>query len=480
VKEVHEPVLRSQRHQALAGFYPDICPLFRCREQNSFFPPSHKQIDYFWSKFCALWDDLNSNWVNSATGQVEARPGVPKMAHPYIGKRGNKWWVANFDLHSLRVASVSSLLEAGLPLAMVAALAGHKSLAMTIHYFKPDLELLRIKLKEVYNNMPPGEVAYRIAKYLRESDEEGLFLGNSNGLEKLRAVRKTGLPTISTFGICPGASCQEGFSPEFGPQDATGVPGSRCALCRFFVYGPAFLPGLIYEFNCVLMEIERKAKVQAQIREATLRAEDEGNVGEALQLRGEDDRIDREASLDIAVLGRLYMILNECIDAYNTRPEALSGLQIISRDTKLEIILKQVTRFEQLKELVEVSQILPAGRHVSSALAELELKDILLDMLRRNGAETYFAGLPKDVTRTATIELAQLLESMVPDSDNRDRLLHGLITMDEVPGLEEELRELMDHTHANVQRLKQKERSLPRLRTWLDQSARNRSEVARA
>ena len=477
VKEVHEPVQRRRRNQGLAGLYPDICPLFRSRSQRSFFPPTHTQIAYFWGRFCALWDDLNVSWVNSTTGKAQPRPGLPQMARPYVGKQGNTWWVANFDLHSLRVASVSSLLEAGLPLAMVAALAGHKSVAMTLHYFKADMARLRIKLKEAFDKMPPGETAYGIAKYLRESDEESLFLGNPKGLEKLRIVRKTGLPTISTFGICPGASCQEGFAPEFGPKAATGVPGARCALCRFFVYGPAFLPGLVYEFNCVLMELERKAKVQAQVREAALRAEDEGRVGEALHLRGEDDRIDREASLDIAVLGKLYVILNECINAYNTRPLSLEGLQVISQETKLEMVLKQVTRFDKLKELVEVSQIQPAGRHVSSAIAELELKDILLGMLRRNGAEAYLAGLPKEVTRTATIELAQLLESMVPDSDKRDRLLHGLIAIGEVPGLEKKLKQLMDHTHAELQRLALNSQTLPPPRSWLSLIAPARPEV---
>jgi hypothetical protein len=320
--------------------------------------------------------------------------------------------------------------------------------------------------------MTPGDTAYKIAKYLRESDEEGIFLGNSAGLEKLKTVRRSGLPTVSSFGICPGASCQEGFEPESGSKAATAVPGSRCAMCRFFVYGPAFLPGLVYEFNCVLMEIERKAKVQAQIREAALHAEDDGQIGEVYQLRGEDDRIDREASLDIAVLGRLYVILNECIDAFNSRPEGLNGLQIISQDAKLEVILKQMPRFERLKELVEVSQILPAGRHVSSAIAELELKDILLDMLRRNGADAYLAGLPKDVSRAATIELAQLLESMIPDADNREKLLHGLIATGDVPGLEEGIRQLMNHTNFEMQRLSQTH-ALPPPRTWLERIALN-------
>jgi hypothetical protein len=51
VRESDEPVGRIKRNQALAGYYPQICPLFRYRGQASFFPPSHQQITYFWGTF---------------------------------------------------------------------------------------------------------------------------------------------------------------------------------------------------------------------------------------------------------------------------------------------------------------------------------------------------------------------------------------------------------------------------------------------
>ena len=107
-------------------------------------------------------------------------------------------------------------------------------------------------------------------------------------------------------------------------------------------------------------------------------------------------------------------------------------------------ILKQLPRFERLEGLVEVSQILPAGRHVSSAIAELELKDVLLDLPRRNGPEAYLDRLPKDGSRAATIGLAQLLESIIPEEDNREKLLRGLIATSDVPGLDEGIKQLMD------------------------------------
>jgi hypothetical protein len=470
---VHEPVKKQVRNQALADFYPDICPLFRCREQQSFYPPSHKQIAYFWGKLCKVWDELNANWENPATGIIEPRPGVPKMSHVYTGKHGNTWPVANFDLHSLRVAGISSLLEAGLPLAVVASLAGHMGLAMTIHYFKPEIGLLRVKLVDAFNNLPPGEHLKRITDYLLKDEGHELLLGGPDGLEKLRAVKKTGLFTLSGSGICPGASCREGLEARLVQEGAAEVPGARCPLCRFYVYAPAFLPGLVLDFNCALFELERKANLQVQIRGEMMRAEDAGQKGEVLRLRGEDDRLDRDASLDIAVLGRLYQILNECIEAINSRPTELKGLQIINGDATLELLLQRMPRFDQLKNLVEVSQILPATRHTAPIFAEMELKDMLLGMLHRNGADGYLAGLPKEVTRFATLELAKLLESAIPTIDQREKLLEGIIALGEIPGLEKEIESLMVNTTTEIKKLSEQNTALLGRRTWLDGIAQN-------
>jgi hypothetical protein len=471
VKEVHEPVKVQVRNQALADFYPDICPLFRYRKQRSFYPPTHTQITYFWGQFCAVWDDLNSKWINPETGIVQQRPGVPEMSHLYSNKWG-KWAIANFDLHSLRVAGISSLLEAGLPLAVVAALAGHKGLAMTIHYFKPEIGLLRLKLAEAFRKLPPGEYLSRLSDYLRNGTGSEDLLGSPDGLAKLQAVRKTNLVTLSGSGICPGASCREGLASKWIKEGAAEVPGARCPLCKFYVYGPAFLPGLVYDFNCALFELERKAKLQSQIRESFMRAEDAGQTGEILRLRGEDDRLDRDASLDVAVLGRLYQILNECVRAINNRPKSLNGLQIINGDVKLELMLQRMSRFDQLRDLVEVSQILPATRHAAPIFADMELKDTLLHMLSRNGAEPYLAGLPKEVTRSATLELATLLESAIPSIDKRDKLLEGIIALGDVPGLEDDIKALMVSTTSEVKRLVSPNAPFVGRRTWLDRIAK--------
>ena len=94
------------------------------------------------------------------------------------------------------------------------------------------------------------------------------------------------------------------------------------------------------------------------------------------------------------------------------------------------------SRFEQLKGLVEVSQVIPCTRHAAPEIATLELKDMMLTVLHRNGASCYLAGLSKVESRKATLQFARLLEFLVPEEDTRERLLEGAIALRDLPEVE--------------------------------------------
>jgi integrase len=59
-------------------------------------------------------------------------------------------WIATHDVHSLRVSGVSFLLDSGVPLAVVAAIAGHHTVQMTLHYYRFEERELRLRLSEAY------------------------------------------------------------------------------------------------------------------------------------------------------------------------------------------------------------------------------------------------------------------------------------------------------------------------------------------
>jgi hypothetical protein len=117
----------------------------------------------------------------------------------------------------------------------------------------------------------------------------------------------------------------------------------------------------------------------------------------------------------------------------NTNPD--DKLQLL-QGYRIETAVETVSHFEQLLGLVEVSEIIPLTRHAAPDSAALELKDMMLTVLQRNGASCYLAGLPKEESRKATLQLARLLESLVPEEDTRDRLLDGALALRDLPEVE--------------------------------------------
>ena len=116
-----------------------------------------------------------------------------------------------------------------------------------------------------------------------------------------------------------------------------------------------------------------------------------------------------KTSLDLRVLARLYSIINECISLINNgraaAPQAVALLA--SANVRLAAVMERVSKFQQLKDIIEVAQVIPSTRHTAPLLAEVEMKDRLLDFLRRNGAQCYLAGLPKKTAKIAMIQFAR-------------------------------------------------------------------------
>jgi hypothetical protein len=446
VRESDEPVGRLKRNQALAAFYPEICPLFRYRRQASFYPPSHQQITYFWGSFCAIFDRKNAKWRDPNTGKVQQRPGMPLMSKRYAhrgpaGLKEYNWDIPLYDLHSLRVAGVSNLLDAGIPLAMVAAIAGHHSLAMTMHYYKADKEVLRLTLERAFQNSDSNGVIDSVNAQLRDLKDASWAVGTPEGLAMLQRARGTGLYTINISGICPAADCKTGLLPELQNGSGRNVPGSRCALCRFHITGTPFRLGLIYDFNCLLHMILAKAERQAEIRRALIEAEDRGRIGDVHRLRGEDDRLDQEAALDLKELAQLHRLIDECKDKSDSGTSAQKNVQLfVQEDMRLELEIDEVSHFQQLKSLLDVAIKVGPTRHLAPQIAELELRDMLLSLLRRNGIQDYFAGISKADARRSTLQLANLLELLVPEEDQRNALFDGSLWIEELPGVEAEIR----------------------------------------
>lgn len=228
---------------------------------NSFYPqepPSDGRLKSFWTALIAeLETRLAKEGVTNTDGSsielvTSWRRGAPKSVV--------------FDLHSLRVTGLTALIGAGVPIHILSEfVAGHATVLMTLYYFKPGAAKVTEALDEAWQRVAEAE-ARDFARYLKDQPIELIHdIAVYNSEEGLRSAVSTQSALWASFpdGICPnsGTLCNEG-GPLLQKQKNLHIPvtgGPRnCALCRFFVTGPAFLGGLVAKFNTTAANIREK------------------------------------------------------------------------------------------------------------------------------------------------------------------------------------------------------------------------------
>lgn len=436
---------------------PEICPLFRDPQHRGLFPPSYGRMKAFWSAACEAYDQHNAEWTNPKTGQLEERKGWPQLSKEVekdtrvTRKAKNRLVTAfqsvmrpkyRYDLYSLKVGGVSHLLDRGIPLAIVAAMAGHKTLSMTLRYFVLDRTVWRDKLSKLAKEdsnlqMRPAEIETRLRDV---SSHQEWLLGNSAGAFTAlqHAVAEGRNFTISTTGICPGTRCEEGLRLKRVKSDGENrsgvVPGSLCGLCDFRVYGPPFLLGLAKEFNETLYTLSELASRQQKLRTQQREYEADGKNDEAIVCRNEDEELSRRAEPDCAHAARLYEMINESVQmAEKSRPVG-SGLRpaLLAQKPTARPTVEAVGNFEQWKEILEMAEVLPATKSLVPEQVSVRFQNKLMGVLAKNGATPFLAILPTDLARKASLEFAALLERAVPSSDAREAVFDGRLLLSEI------------------------------------------------
>lgn len=458
VKEADSPSDNGIAQDDLAReLMPEICCLFRDPLHRGLFPPSYGRMKAYWSAACEAYDQHNAEWTNPKTGQVEERKGWPQLSKQVergstVSRRAKNRFVTayqsvarptyRYDLYSLKVGGVSHLLDRGIPLAIVAAMAGHKTLSMTLRYFVLDRTVWRQKLsnlamEDASLQMRPSEIE---AKLRDVSSHQEWLLGNTQGAFTAlqHAVAEGRNFTISTTGICPGTRCEEGLRLKRVKSDGENrsgvVPGSLCGLCDFRVYGPPFLLGLAKEFNETLYTLSELASRQQQLRTRQRQFEADKQYDDANVCRNEDEELSRRAEPDCAHAARLYEMINESVQmAERTKPIG-SGLQpaLLAKKPTARPTVEAVGSFEQWREILEMDEILPSTKSMVPDQVSARFQNKLLGVLAKNGAQPFLAILPSHLARKASLEFAYLLERAVPSSDAREAVFEGRLLLREI------------------------------------------------
>ncbi|MGU5574053.1 gamma-mobile-trio integrase GmtZ [Aeromonas hydrophila] len=186
----------------------------------------------------------------------------------------------HFPLHALRVSLISYLvLDLQLPLAVVSKLiAGHARLIMTLYYTK----FGHAYMKEILDTAERKTLATEEANHRRflmdATMEQVSQRFASISVDAMHAA--VGHQSAATFvfddkGICPvgGSMCDVGGERIKDRQQdqiyapVPGYPEHNCVRCRFFLSGPAFLPGLQAHFNSLSYKAHERAERHNALQE---------------------------------------------------------------------------------------------------------------------------------------------------------------------------------------------------------------------
>lgn len=179
-----------------------------------------------------------------------------------------------YPLHSLRVSLITAFaLEGGVPMPILSkCIAGHSRMVMTLYYTKAGITYVSEKMDEAEQKMAEHEQE-SYSRWVKDATykqlEEYSAINDPASLQTVLNAQQSGASFIKDDkGICPKGclGCDTGgtyINDETGKRSYGIVPGypeHNCVRCRWFLTGPAFLPGLVHHFNVIGYNIGETAE----------------------------------------------------------------------------------------------------------------------------------------------------------------------------------------------------------------------------
>lgn len=177
-----------------------------------------------------------------------------------------------YPLHALRVSLITAFaLEGGVPMPVLSrCIAGHARLVMTLYYTKMGISYVTDTMKKADTEILKQEQE-SFVRFIKDAKykqlEIGTAINDTVAYEAILNAQKANI-VVSDKGICPKScfGCDTGGTYVNDDIDKVtygavqGYPAHNCVRCRWFITGPAFLPGLVNHFNVLSYEISETAK----------------------------------------------------------------------------------------------------------------------------------------------------------------------------------------------------------------------------
>jgi hypothetical protein len=338
-----------------------------------------------------------------------------------------------YPLHALRVSLISYLvLDQQLPIAVVSKLiAGHARIIMTLYYTKFGHAYMKEVLDLAERNTLSADEANHRRFLMDASMDQVSQRFASVSLDAMRTA--IGQKSAAGFvfedkGICPvggsmcdvGGECIKDRQTEqiYGP--VPGYPQERnCVRCRFFLSGPAFLPGLQAHFNTVSYEAHERSERHNDLHEeVTLmenRRADYERDGRLYTQHRELESLSQRYEAEAEAMGKLvndmqatYHLIGRSLEIL--KDEHKQGVQLVAVGAMTDVqasFIETPSELHQIEVLCENAVIYPEIDARKPVLQRSQLLDCMLEFNKMK--PVFFRLKPKQqlVAGNAVMQLIQ-------------------------------------------------------------------------
>lgn len=429
----------EKNNLTLANNDLEVFPLFRAPASYEKFPISSGKLHFYWRKLLAHCEPIvhekrKVNW------------GEDVSFYPFFDLSGSPVW----DIHSIRVAVVTSLLEQGVSPTIVQLLVGHKSPIMTLHYeavnnAKTHAEITSAFEKRRLNAVEkiaeaeldtPDEIESVISKIFgglcspRTNDEVTILDRQnliSDNIEKFGNLLN--VPSgfnVFAHGICPGGDCAQG-GPRLGSRFTPVHRDKSCSRCRFRITGPAFLAGLTMNANILISEINASSDKVRKLNEEILELENADLPTAILETRVNQEAAFRDELW--ADWGAEYQTIQECLEM-----ERQSGgnptLPTVSGEGGLDVTFKEQHTVSMLHTICQTSKLISGSSvDIPEGLKERR-NQMLYDIMANNNADAYLIKLKKQDRERAFDAFGDIVQDLEGTSAEGADFIESLVRGD--------------------------------------------------
>ncbi|CAG9228572.1 conserved hypothetical protein [Paraburkholderia sabiae] len=377
-----------------------------------------------------------------------------------------------FPPHALRVSHISAyILEGSVPIEIVSSMfAGHRRITMTLYYLKAGREYMTHVMQEAERQMMARDgLSYK--RFAMESGyrklEQTFAFVSRDGMNACANQESSAGIVFDDRGMCPvgarlchigGPLLDDTVRHITAHAPVPGFPQERnCARCRFFMSGPAFLPGLVAHFNqrsyeaseCAgryreleqrLFGIEERRSACQQLDQPFVEAEDYHRLSQRVEEQA--DRVKRVFD----DMHASFSLIEQSIEIANSRRADHDGPAIISLGgmSDLKASFYEASELHQLEVICENAVIYPGADATKATLRRSQILDAMLEL---NDTPPVLFRLSPEQQLQAGNEIMKLIQARTGNLPGAVEIAEGKRMLQDF-GILEKTTDLIDHQFA--------------------------------